>query len=48
LVSLNGMPSTSMVYWPSAKLRRYVLLSPRPTPFGFTLNVPGAMLSSSV
>src|SRR6202035_2503159 len=48
LVSLNGIPSTNMVYWPSAKPRKYVLLSPRPTPLGLTLNVPGALLSSSV
>src|ERR1019366_10405246 len=48
LVSLNGMPSACMVYWPSAKPRKNVLLSPSPTPFGLTMNVPGAMLSSSV
>src|SRR5260370_29677589 len=48
LVSLNGMPSACMVYRPSLKPRKKVLLSPRPTPFGLTLNGPGALLSSSV
>src|SRR5471032_2297512 len=48
LVSLNGMPSNNMVYWPSAKPRKEGSLPPRPTPLGLTLNVPGALLSSSV
>src|SRR5581483_11127798 len=48
LVSLNGMPSTAMVYWPSLKPRKKVLLSPNPTPFGLTLHVPGDICSNSV
>src|SRR5215470_19770271 len=48
LVSLNGMPSACIVYIPSLKPRKNVLLSPSPTPFGFTLNVPGALLSNSL
>src|SRR5580704_10396051 len=42
LVSSNGIPSNVMVYWPSAKPRKYVLPWPSPIPLGFRLNVPGA------
>src|SRR5579883_2511602 len=47
-VSLNGMPSNVIEYWPSEKPRKYVLLSPNPTPFGFTLKVPGDIRTISV
>ena len=43
LVSWNGMPSNVMLYWPSLNPRKNVFVSPRPTPFGETLKVPGAI-----
>ncbi len=42
-VSLKGMPSNVIEYCVSEKPRKNVFVSPRPTPLGCTLNVPGAM-----
>ena len=46
LVSLNGIPSKVMLYWPSLKPRKNVFVSPRPGPLALTLNVPGAICST--